>query len=77
QNYNTPIKTITKLVHGIQLTYKDSSKAGQGVDITVDGVLLTNNVTFSNNTVTLPDFHLNSSGAVTKVTVRPKVTTDP
>lgn len=77
QNYTTPIKTITKLVHGIQLTYKDSSKAGQGVDITVDGVLLTNNVTFSNNTVTLPDFHLNSSGAVTKVTVRPKVTTDP
>ncbi|MED2256126.1 S-layer homology domain-containing protein [Brevibacillus parabrevis] len=77
QTYAAPFKTISKLVYGIQLAYKDTSKNGQGVDITVDGVPLINNTVFANDIITLPDFNLNSSGAVTRVTVRPKVTTDP
>lgn len=75
--YSTPIKTISKLVHGVVLTYKDISKNGQGVDVLVDNVPLANNQLFANDKITLPDFQLNSSGAVTKVTVRPKVTLDP
>ncbi|MBW5468733.1 S-layer homology domain-containing protein [Brevibacillus formosus] len=75
--YGTPIKTITKLVHGVELTYKDSSKNGQGVDVLIDNVALPNNQLFANDKIKLPDFQLNSSGAVTKVTVRPKVTVEP
>ncbi len=75
--FTTPLKTITRLVYGVKLVYKDNSKNGQGVDVLIDGVALPNTQLFVNNTITLPDFYLNSSGAVTKVTVRPKVTLDP
>ncbi|MFI8711584.1 S-layer homology domain-containing protein [Brevibacillus brevis] len=77
KTYSTQIKTITKLVHGVELTYKDSSKHGQGVDVLIDNVTLPNNQLFVNDKIKLPDFQLNGSGAVTKVTVRPKVTVEP
>ncbi|MED1784290.1 S-layer homology domain-containing protein [Brevibacillus fortis] len=76
KSYSTPIKTLSKLVHGVELTYIDSTKNGQGVDVLIDNVLLANNQLFDNSKIKLPDFYLNSSGAVTKVTVRPKVTVD-
>ncbi|MFF2533120.1 S-layer homology domain-containing protein [Brevibacillus sp. NPDC058079] len=76
KSYSTPIKTLSKLVHGVELTYIDSTKNGQGVDVLIDNVLLANNQLFENSKIKLPDFYLNSSGAVTKVTVRPKVTSN-
>ncbi|MFS0919193.1 S-layer homology domain-containing protein [Brevibacillus sp. 179-C 1.1 NHS] len=75
--YSTPIKTKSKLVYGVELFYKDVSKNAQGVDVAIDGVPLANNQLFVNDKIILPDFQLNSSGAVTRVTVRPKVTLDP
>ncbi|CAI9000181.1 S-layer homology domain-containing protein [Brevibacillus sp. IT-7CA2] len=75
--YSTPLKTKSKLIYGVELFYKDTSKNGQGVDVSIDGVPLANNQLFANDKIVLPDFQLNSSGAVTKVTVRPKVTLDP
>lgn len=75
-SYSDPIKTKSKLLYGVELAYKDTSKNAQGVDVFIDGVPLANNQLFVNEKITLPDFQLNSSGAVTRVTVRPKVTLD-
>ncbi|MGG4439847.1 S-layer homology domain-containing protein [Brevibacillus fortis] len=76
-SYSDPIKTKSKLVYQVELFYKDATKNGQGFDVLIDNVPLPNNQLFVNEKITLPDFQLNSSGAVTKVTVRPKVTVDP
>ncbi|MED4586969.1 S-layer homology domain-containing protein [Brevibacillus choshinensis] len=74
--YASPIKTKTRLMSGVTMTHK-VDKNGLGIDIVVDGTTILNTQTFNNTMVTLPDFNLNSSGAVTKVTVKPKTTTDP
>jgi len=74
--YADPIKTKTRLISGVTMTHK-VDKNGLGIDVTVDGTTILNTQTFTNTTVTLPDFYLNSSGAVTKVTVKPKTTIDP
>ncbi|MFF0828412.1 S-layer homology domain-containing protein [Brevibacillus sp. NPDC003359] len=74
KSYLTPIKTLSKLVHGVELTHTDITKNGQGVDVLIDNVAFPNNQLFTGGKITLPDFYLNSSGAVTKVTVRPKAT---
>lgn len=75
--YADPIKTKTRLISGVTLTYKDATKNTLGIDVVVDGVTIVNTQTFAADKVTLPDFYLNSSGSVTKVTVKPKTTTDP
>lgn len=75
--YADPIKTKTRLMSGVTLTYKDNSKNGLGVEVVVDGTPIIGTLTFAGNTVTLPDFYLNNSGAVTKVMVKPRTTTDP
>lgn len=74
--YADPIKTKTRLISGVTMTH-NANKNGLGIDVVVDGVTISNSQTFTGQTVTLPDFYLNTNGAVTKVTVKPKTTTDP
>jgi len=75
--FSSPIVVRSRVLSGVQLTYKDATKNGTGIDVTIDGAVVNNTQTFTNTTVTLPDLTLNSSGAVTKVTVKPRVSTDP
>ncbi|MED4751419.1 S-layer homology domain-containing protein [Brevibacillus choshinensis] len=70
--FTTPIKTKTRLMSGVTLKYNDGSKANGGIDVVVDGTTIATSNLFVNDTVTLPDFFLNSTGTVTKVTVKPK-----
>lgn len=71
-SYATPIKTKTRQISGVTLKYIDSSKANGGIDVVVDGTTIATSNLFVNDTVTLPDFFLSTTGAVTKVTVKPK-----
>ncbi|WP_301170390.1 S-layer homology domain-containing protein [Brevibacillus nitrificans] len=71
-----PIKTKTRLISGVTMVH-NANKNGLGIDVVVDGTTVVNAQTFNGQSVTLPDFYLNGSGGVTKVTVKPKTTTDP
>ncbi|MED4780344.1 S-layer homology domain-containing protein [Brevibacillus choshinensis] len=73
-----PVLTDVKLLSKVELTYTDSTRDNQGVDVTVDGVTVptTSANNFTAGKVTLPNFYLNGDGSLTKVTVKPKVTPD-
>ncbi|MCM3077485.1 S-layer homology domain-containing protein [Brevibacillus invocatus] len=75
--YATPIKTKTRLLSDVVLKYGSDAKLNVGIDVVVGSTsVTTTEVIKADRTVKLPDFVLDSSGAVTKVTVKPKVISD-